>query len=244
MRPVVLLERKTSLDWWKDFAWGMLFIVLGVLWSMGTKVLHLAGLSDAVAGLLALPAISMMFHVGALRVLRGFLRLIGYDVEQLFVDPLLAESLSDFWGKRWNIAFSDMNRFVFVAAIKTALEEDLKVSKVKSSQAGVFVAFVASALLHEFGITLPVLAGFGGPSLYFLLQGLCVVLEKQPAVASRLARRPLLGRLITWTVIALPVPVCFVTQFRTQIALPLVFLVADAPQHLSGFVLANASVGQ
>jgi len=242
MQPATLLERKPGLQWWKDLVWGLLFSILGLFWSIGTKICHQAGLSDDAAGLVALPGISMMFHVGGLRLLRGFLRLVGYDVEQLFVDPLLAKSVSEFWGKRWNIAFSDMNRFVFVAAVRTALEEDLSVSKAKSKQAGIFAAFVASAILHECAITLPVLAGYGGPSLYFLLQGFYVVLEKQPSMVARLERHPLLGRCITLAVIALPVPVCFVAQFRTQIALPLVLFVADAPQHLSGFLSINATV--
>jgi len=242
MRPASLLKRTPGLQWWRDLVWGLLFAILGVFWSIGTKFCHQTGLSDDLAGLVALPGISMMFHLGALRLLRGFLRLVGYDVEQLFVDPLLAESVSDFWGKRWNVAFSDMNRLVFVAAVKTALQEDLGVSKAKSTQAGIIAAFVASALLHEFAITLPVLAGYGGPSLYFLVQGFYVILEKQPSVTARLERHPLLGRFVTWAVIALPIPVCFVAQFRTQIALPLVLLVADAPQHLRGLLSANATV--
>uniref|UniRef100_A0A7S4UL61 Wax synthase domain-containing protein n=1 Tax=Alexandrium monilatum TaxID=311494 RepID=A0A7S4UL61_9DINO len=140
--------------------------------------------------------------------------------------------MADFWGKRWNLAFADMNRYVFVAAVRTALTEDLKVSKAVAGQAGVFTAFVASALLHGFGITVPVLAGFGGPSLYFLIQGLCVVMEKQPAVTAWHMGHPIMARLLMWIAIAAPFPICFVVPFRTEIALPLTLFVAGLPERV------------
>uniref|UniRef100_A0A7S1KVV6 Wax synthase domain-containing protein n=1 Tax=Alexandrium catenella TaxID=2925 RepID=A0A7S1KVV6_ALECA len=236
MQPAKFLERKRGLDWWKDAGWGALFVALGVLWSLGVRAGVEAGLSPEAAGLLALPGISMMFHVGALRLVRGALRFAGYDVEQLFADPLLATSMADFWGRRWNAAFSDMNRFVFVAAVRTALTEDLKVGKAAAGQAGILAAFVASALLHECGITLPVLAGFGGPSLYFLIQGFCVVAEKRPSVAEWRERNPVIARVLMWLAIASPFPVCFVVPFRKEIALPLTLFVADLPAYASGLL--------
>lgn len=232
MQPARLLERKAGLDWWKDAGWGMVFVALGVLWSVGVKSGVDAGLCPDVASLLSLPGISMMGHVGGLRLLRGGLRFVGYDVEQLFVDPLFATSMADFWGKRWNVAFSDMNRFVFVAAIRTALVEDLKISKAVAGQAGVFTAFIASALLHELGITVPVLAGYGGPSLYFLIQGFCVVVEKLPRVTTWRENNPVIARLLMWVAIAAPFPICFVVPFRTEIALPLTLFVANLPERV------------
>mmetsp|Transcript_167939 Transcript_167939/g.322480 ORF Transcript_167939/g.322480 Transcript_167939/m.322480 type:complete len:531 (+) Transcript_167939:62-1654(+) len=230
MQPARFLERKKGLDWWKDAMWGTLWTILGILWCFGIKFISDAGLSPEWAGLLALPAVSMMGHIGAFRLLRGALRLVGYDVEQLFVDPLLATSLSDFWGQRWNIAFSDMNRFVFVAAIKAALTEDLQLSKDAASLAGVFTAFVASAGLHEFGITLPVLSGFGGPSLYFVIQGFCVVVEKQTTTWRE--NHPICTRLIMWIALATPFPLLFVVAFRTEIVLPLTLFIANLPTNL------------
>lgn len=230
MQPANFLERKKGLDWWKDAMWGTFFTILGILWCFGIKFISDSGLSPELAGLLALPAVSMMGHIGAFRLLRGALRLVGYDVEQLFVDPLLATSLSDFWGKRWNVAFSDMNRFVFVAAIRAALMEDLKLSKETASLAGVFTAFIASAGLHEFGITLPVLSGFGGPSLYFVIQGFCVVVEKQTTTWRE--NHPICTRLIMWIALAAPFPLLFVVAFRTEIVLPLTLFIANLPKNL------------
>jgi len=249
MQPARFRERKSGLDWWKDAFWGTFFLILGALWSVGVKASVDAGLSPAFAGLLSLPGISMMGHVGGLRVLRGALRKVGYDVEQLFTDPFLADSMADFWGTRWNLAFSDMNRFVFVAAMRTALEDDLGVSKARAGQIGVFTAYAASALLHEFGITVPVWAGFGGPSFYFLVQGFCVIVEKQPAVAQWREKFPTIARLFAIVAIAAPFPICFVVPFRTEIALPLTMMVADFPSHAVGLLrrqsrASRAAVGR
>merc|ERR1712194_312739 len=125
-----------------------------------------------------------------------------------------------------------MNRFVFVAAVKTALEEDLNISKATAGKAGVATAFIASAMLHELGITAPVLAGFGGPSLYFVLQGVCVMVEKTPSAVEWRNSHQALARVLMWIAIAAPFPICFVVPFRTEIALPLTLKVAELPTQL------------
>jgi len=206
-------------SWWKDLAWGMCFLVLGFMWCVGVKTAHEAGWSDSTAGLIALPGLSMIGHFGVLRLLRACLRLIGYEVEQLFVDPLLADSLRDFWGKRWNVAFSDMNRAVIVAFVRSGLT-DLKVSQPVVSNLAKFAGFFASALLHEAGISLPVLSGYGGPSCYFVLQGFMVFVETRPSITDWQARHPIMSRILVVVAIIVPLPVCFVERFRTNIALP------------------------
>jgi len=224
------LDAPVNDTWKKDLAWGVLFAILGALLCVPVKVLSVAGWS-ATAGLLALPALSMMGHVGALRMLRGAMRAVGYEVEQLFVDPLLATSLGDFWGKRWNIAFSDMNRAVFVAAIKSALKEFTTAGRETAALAGIFTSFVASALMHEIGITVPVLSGFGGPSLYFVMQGAFVVIEKQRPVAKWLEKHTMLARVWVMAALTIPISVCFVEKFRSEIALPLTLAVGDFLYH-------------
>eukprot|EP00929_Paragymnodinium_shiwhaense_P114300 TRINITY_DN82647_c0_g1_i1.p1 TRINITY_DN82647_c0_g1~~TRINITY_DN82647_c0_g1_i1.p1 ORF type:complete len:521 (+),score=71.57 TRINITY_DN82647_c0_g1_i1:134-1696(+) len=246
MQPKNLLERRPGLDWWRDAGWGAFFVVLGFFWSVGIKLGVDAGWSAPVAGLLSLPGISMLGHVGGLRLLRGALRFVGYDVEQLFVDPLLATSLSDFWGKRWNQAFSDMNRYVFVAAVKTAIVEDVQPnlpstwarlkSKETANQLGIFAAFVASALLHELGITCPVLAGYGGPTLYFVIQGVAVSIEKSLGEQRLVREHPHLTRMWMFAVLAVPFPVLFVVPFRTEIALPISLFVANLPSSILGLL--------
>merc|ERR1719329_348447 len=170
----------------------------------------------------------MVGHLGVFRLLRASLRVVGYDVEQLFVDPLLATSLGDFWGRRWNVAFSDMNRAVIVAPVKSALA-DLKAPKWIVSPASIVSSFAASAVFHEFAITVPVGAGYGRPSLFFLLHGLLVVFEKQPSVSALRERFPTVTRLLVMLALILPLPMLFVIQFRTEIALPVALAIATVP---------------
>ncbi|HEV8324433.1 MAG TPA: membrane bound O-acyl transferase family-domain-containing protein [Myxococcota bacterium] len=120
------------------------------------------------ATLLLLPGLSLLLHFGALNVLAAFWRRAGFDVHALFRAPLLATRLSEFWGRRWNLAFSEM--------AATAVYRPL------ASRAGrgpaTTAAFLLSGLLHEMAISLPVRAGYGLPFVYFALQGALVLLER------------------------------------------------------------------
>ncbi|MCA9070174.1 MAG: hypothetical protein KDA84_14675, partial [Planctomycetaceae bacterium] len=55
-----------------------------------------------------LPAISLMMHFGIFNLLAGGWRLLGADCHALFRAPLRSTSLAEFWGRRWNLAFSEM----------------------------------------------------------------------------------------------------------------------------------------
>eukprot|EP00811_Abedinium_folium_P030337 NODE_4853_length_1838_cov_5.710695.p1 GENE.NODE_4853_length_1838_cov_5.710695~~NODE_4853_length_1838_cov_5.710695.p1 ORF type:complete len:505 (-),score=119.17 NODE_4853_length_1838_cov_5.710695:262-1776(-) len=227
MRPSTLVERKRDLAWIRDAGWGCLFIAVGMAICRGVGLAIAAGWAAESMGFAALPAISFVSHVGIFRVLRGALHIAGFDVEQLFVDPLLAGSLSDFWGKRWNVAFSDMNRAIVVAPLRSALKEFLGVEGSAAFHIGLAASFVASALLHELGITVPAGGGYGGPSLYFLLHGALVLLEKQPRVDEFLRRFPGLARTFTIAAVLLPLPLLFGVPFRTRIALPVALFLDD-----------------
>ncbi len=57
------------------------------------------------------------------------------------------------------------------------------VEAIAGSNAGVMAIFLASGLLHELGITLPVRSGFGLPTLYFLLHGILTIVGKNGGVS-------------------------------------------------------------
>jgi len=52
--------------------------------------------------------ISCAVHFGALRLSTALFRMMGFSVGVLFKNPLKARGFKDFWGKRWNLAFSRM----------------------------------------------------------------------------------------------------------------------------------------
>jgi len=176
-------------------------------------------LSDAaaifVATVLLLPGLSLILHFGIFNVLAGLWRLAGVDARPLFRAPLAARSLGDFWSRRWNLAFSEM----------TALGIYRPLSGRLGRRAATVAAFLASGLLHELAISLPVLAGFGLPLSYFLLHGVLVLAER------RLERE---GRPVhswgawahVWVLgwLVLPLPLLFHRPFLRGVVWPLIGL--------------------
>ncbi len=176
-------------------------------------------LSDPAACVLAtvllLPGLSLILHFGIFNILAGLWRWAGVDARPLFRAPLAARSLSDFWSRRWNLAFSEM----------TALGVYRPLSGRLGRKAALVAAFIASGLLHELAISVPVLAGFGLPLLYFLLHGTLVLVERG------LEKR---GRAVTgWGVLshlwvlgwlAVPAPVLFHLPFLRGVVWPLIGL--------------------
>ncbi|HET8772459.1 MAG TPA: membrane bound O-acyl transferase family-domain-containing protein [Thermoanaerobaculia bacterium] len=160
--------------------------------------------SPAAAFLLALPALSLILHFGIVDVATALYRRSGWPVNEPFRNPLASRSLSEFWSRRWNVGFSEM----------IAVTVHRPVRRVAGGTAALFASFLASGLLHELAISVPVRAGYGLPTLYFLLHGALVGLERRfPRVASR-----------AWTIFWLvaPLPILFHPPFLRGIVGPLV----------------------
>jgi len=81
-------------------AWGALKMALGAALLLAVRTGSLAG--DAVVIALG---IGLLVHLGLCDVLAGFWRTRGVPVGRLFVNPAASRSLSEFWGRRWNLAF-------------------------------------------------------------------------------------------------------------------------------------------
>ena len=86
-------------------------------------------------------------------------------------------------------------------------------------------AFVASGLLHELAISVPVLAGFGLPLVYFVLHGMLVMAER----GLERAGRPVTGWGVwahVWVLgwLAVPAPMLFHRPFLRGVIWPLVGL--------------------
>jgi alginate O-acetyltransferase complex protein AlgI len=176
-------------------------------------------LSDVAACVLTtvllLPGLSLMLHFGIFNILAGLWRLAGVDARPLFRAPLAAGSLENFWSRRWNLAFSEM----------TALGIYRPLSGSLSRKAATVVAFLASGLLHELAISVPVRAGFGLPLLYFLLHGALVLAERSLERAGWAVRGWGWGAhvwVLSW--LALPMPILFHRPFLRGVVWPLIGL--------------------
>ena len=110
----------------------------------------------------------LMLHFGVFDWLALFWRRMGFDVERIMDAPWRARSLADFWGSRWNRAFSHVaNRALFRPMTRRF-----------GLAPGTLAGFALSGVAHELVISVPANAGYGLPTMYFLLQGTGVLLER------------------------------------------------------------------
>jgi hypothetical protein len=119
-----------------------------------------------------------MLHFGGFHLLALGWQTLGVAAFPLMKNPAASTSLGEFWGQRWNVAFNEIaERLVFKPLVR----------RVGIRWAGMG-AFVFSGLLHDLVISVPSRAGFGLPTLYFIIQGLGVWTERS-TVGRRLGLR-------------------------------------------------------
>lgn len=120
--------------------------------------------SELAGGWTAMIGIIFLLHFGLLRLVALTWRSLGRDVSPIMNAPIMATSLSEFWGRRWNIAFRD---FAHTSVFRPS-------AKRWNTTIATWVSFVFSGLIHEMAISVPAGGGYGLPLGYFLLQGVGV----------------------------------------------------------------------
>jgi hypothetical protein len=193
MDPGSFRNRREGLSWKSDVKLGLLLMLVGTLgawlvWAMGWRQL-----------LIMFLPMSLGFHFGALRVLKGGLRATGFPVRTLFPNILEAQGIRDFWSRRWNVGYSQMMQRLVGRPVEAWA----------GANAGMIAIFVTSGLLHEFAITLPVRYGFGMPTAFFTFHGLLALLEKQWG-------RPF-GRVPALLAVILPLGLLFPPIFQNEV---------------------------
>ena len=136
-----------------------------ILWAAARGTLAASPLLN---GWLAMIGLVMFLHFGLFHLLALAWQANGINAQPIMRAPLLATSLAQFWGRRWNMAFH-------------ALAHDLVfrplVRRWGATVAGIGV-FLISGLIHESVISLPARGGFGLPTAYFAAQSLGVLVER------------------------------------------------------------------
>ncbi|MEK7952944.1 MBOAT family protein [Luteolibacter soli] len=193
MDPGSFQTRRRGLEWKGDVALGLLLMMLGTLgagivWAMGWRQI-----------LIMFVPMSLGFHFGALRVLKGALRAAGFPVRTLFPNVLEARGIGDFWSKRWNVGYSQMMQRLVGRPVQKRWGET----------AGVMAVFVGSGLLHELAIALPVRPGLGLPTAYFTLHGLLTLLERKLG-------RPI-GKIPALLAVMVPMGILFPPAFQHEV---------------------------
>ena len=170
-----------------------------------------SGIRDMVAGWLGMVGIVFSMHFGYSHLTAIVLRANGRQVTPIMNRPFLARSVSEFWGKRWNLAFRDY------AHVTLFMPLARKWGAVAGSMAG----FAFSGVIHELAISLPARGGYGWPMLYFLIQGVGVVSERWFAKWGWWKVGSLANRIWAIAVVALPVPMLFHQAFVCKVIVPI-----------------------
>lgn len=182
--PAAAVERPRAMEWYAALA---KFICGAVVVAYGSYVVAVSPIAESyyVGGAIGVAGLLLVFHFGLFHVLSLAWRRRGVAAMPIMDAPLVATSLGRFWGRQWNLAFRDLaHRFVFRPALA------------RFGPAGAtWLVFLFSGVVHDVVISLPVRAGYGLPTLYFLIQGAGVLMER-----SRFARQLGIGRgVIGWT---------------------------------------------
>jgi hypothetical protein len=193
----------------KTWVWASLETALGagLLWVVAGSVPQREVL---LRGWIGMVGLILLLHFGAFQVVSLVWRSVGVKAVPIMIAPLRAVSLSEFWGRRWNLGFRQLaHELVFRPLYRT----------VGAGLAG-FLVFVASGLIHDLVISLPARGGYGLPTAYFVLQGLGIMMER-----STFGKRLGLGRgRIGWLFMALfvagPVFWLFHPWFVLRVILP------------------------
>jgi hypothetical protein len=154
---------------------------------------------------------SLAVHFGLFTLSAAFWRTAGFDCSPLFLNPFRTRSLGEFWAKRWNVGFSQMAATVAYRPLA---------GKAPSIW-GLLGAFGLSGLLHEAAISLPVQAGFGLPTFYFLLHGVLVAVEHGRSIQAIDARQPW-STIWSFFWLLLPLPLLFHRPFLEGVVGPLI----------------------
>lgn len=153
----------------------------------------------------------LMAHFGGLQLITLAWRRAGFAAQVVMDRPMSSTSLADFWGRRWNVPFrSRMHELIFQKMVPRI-----------GATAAMFSVFLASGIAHELVISVPARAGYGLPTLYFLLQGAGVAFERSAAGRRLGLRRGWRGWLFAFLCAAPAALFLFPDPFLFAVAVPM-----------------------
>jgi hypothetical protein len=161
-------------------------------------------------GWLGMIGFVLILHFGALHLLSCAWRSLEVPARPLMNRPLASTSLGEFWGRRWNTAFRDLtHRFLFEPLTSRF-----------GPRVGVLAGFAFSGVVHELVISAPAGAGYGGPTLFFAIQGVAVTVERSAFGRRMGLGRGLIGRTFVIVTLVVPVGLLFHRPFVVGIITP------------------------
>lgn len=202
-------RRSTPVPQFREWLWALSKTLLGaaLLWQIARRVPQSQPLVRGWIGLLGLV---FLLHFGSFHLIALFWQTLGIDAAPIMSKPILSKTLSEFWGKRWNLGFRQLAYDLIFQPLHR---------KTGVATASLLV-FLASGLIHDLVISLPARGGYGLPTAYFILQGLSVSLERS-SLGKRLGlQHGVSAWLFMFVVAAAPAFWLFHPPFVTRVILP------------------------
>ena len=149
----------------RDWLWALAKTIVGVLllWTVGRRISP-----PSAQGWTGLLGLVLLLHFGSFHLLALFWQSCGVMAQPIMAKPILSKTLSEFWGKRWNLGFRQLAHHLIFRPLHKRI----------GIAAASLLVFVVSGVIHDLVISLPAHGGYGLPTGYFVLQGLGVSLER------------------------------------------------------------------
>jgi len=161
--------------------------------------------NSIISGWLGMAGVLLILHFGLFEIFAALWNRAGFPVRPIMKAPWRARSLAEFWGERWNRAFSDVARITVFRPLVRRL----------GPSASTMAGFLFSGLAHELVISVPANGGYGLPTLYFLVQGFGIIAERRFQLRDTSA-----GRAFLWVVLFAPAFWLFHPPFMTTVIDP------------------------
>jgi alginate O-acetyltransferase complex protein AlgI len=166
--------------------------------------------SRLLGGWLGMIGIVFALHFGLFHLLSVGWRRAGIDARAIMNHPVAAHSLSDFWGRRWNLAFRDVaHEYVFRPAARRW-----------GIAGGTLAVFIVSGVVHDLVMSIPAAGGLGLPTMYFCIQGLGLFLERTRVGKALGLGQGWIGWFFAGLVTVLPMGLLFHPPFVHRVIVP------------------------
>lgn len=180
-----------------------------VLWGLAARFMAWRMWAAGWAGLVG---IGLLLHFGVLHLLSLAWRRAGFAATPIMQRPAAANSLIDFWGRRWNTAFRDLaHQLVYQPLARRC-----------GARPAMAAVFLFSGVLHDVAISVPARAGYGLPTLYFLLQAVGVEIERSSVGRRWHLRSGLRGWLFAAVIVLGPACLLFHPPFLRHVVIPFI----------------------
>lgn len=161
-------------------------------------------------GWIGMVGIIFVLHFGLFHLLANLWRCCNLNAVPIMNWPIVSQNLSEFWGKRWNLAFRDLtNQFIFRPLAP-------RIGSVNS----MLISFFISGLIHDVVISVPAKGGYGGPTVFFLLQALGIHIIRSKFGREKGLQKGIKGRIFCLIFLLLPLPLLFHQQFVYNVIVP------------------------